>query len=253
MSTDPDPGPFWPEGYARVILDEVDSTMAEAARRAGSLSKPTWIMGRRQTAGRGRQGRAWAQPGGNLGATLIYRPEASPAEAAKRSFLAANALFEALAIFVDRSRLSLKWPNDVLLNGGKVAGILLESSGNGPFVDWLSVGIGVNLRSAPPAEPGVAFAPVSLLGEGGEPVAPEVFLTVLAGSWATQEGKLAAFGFERIRADWLRHAARLGETITARTARDEITGLFDTIDENGNLILITGKGPRAIAAADVFF
>lgn len=253
MSTDPDPGPFWPEGYARVILDEVDSTMAEAARRAKDLARPTWIMGRRQTKGRGRQGRVWTQPAGNLGATLIYRPEASPAEAARRTFMASNALFEALAIYVDRSKLSLKWPNDVLLNGGKVAGILLESSGGGPFVDWLSVGFGVNLREAPPSEPDAAFAPVSLLGEGGEAVAPEVFLSVLAGAWATQDGKLRAFGFARIRDDWLRHAARLGETITARTAREEITGMFDTIDDEGNLVLITGKGPRAIAAADVFF
>ncbi len=243
----------WPAGYARVILDSVDSTMSEAARRAPGIDRPTWIMAHRQTAARGRRGRAWAHPEGNLAATLIYRPYATPPEAARRSFLAANALFETLAIYVERSRLSLKWPNDVLLNGGKVAGILLESAGQGPYVDWLSVGVGVNLRAAPAGIVAAAFPPVSLAGEGGADVGPEEFLTVLAGHYATQEGKLDQFGFARIREDWLRHAARLGETITADTGRDRFTGVFDTIDRDGNLVLITAVGPQAIPAADIFF
>lgn len=227
--------------------------MAEASRRVGLLDRPTWIMARRQVAGKGRRGRAWSDPPGNLAATLIYRPEATPAEAARRSFLAANALFESLAIYINRDCLAQKWPNDVLLNGGKIGGILLESSSNGPFVDWLSVGIGVNLRHAPLAVEGAAFEPVSLFTEGGKPVDPEVFLTVLASNFATQEMKLKRFGFSRIREDWLRHAAKLGEIITARTGKEDISGIFDTIDEEGNLVLITGLGPRTVAAADVFF
>lgn len=236
-----------------MILDAVDSTMAEATRRAPGLNRPTWIMARHQTAARGRRGRGWAHPAGNLAATLIYRPYATPAEAAKRSFLAANALYETLAIYVDRSALALKWPNDVLLNGGKVAGILLESSGSGNYVEWLSVGIGVNLQEVPKGVLNAAFPPVSLAGVDGVSVTPEAFLTVLAGHYATQEGKLARFGFGRIREDWLNNAARLGEVITARTGRDEVSGVFDTIDRDGNLVLITAKGPQAIPAADVFF
>ena len=166
--------------------------------------------------------------------------------------MAANALFETLAIYIDRSKLAQKWPNDVLLNGGKVAGILLESSGSGPFVDWLSVGIGVNLRHAPAGVDG-PFAPVSLSGEGGESVAADVFLAVLASNFATQEGKLEELGFARIREDWLRHAARLGEQITARTGTATYTGTFDTIDDDGNLVLITGRGPQVVPAADVYF
>jgi BirA family transcriptional regulator, biotin operon repressor / biotin---[acetyl-CoA-carboxylase] ligase len=247
----------WPKDYGLIVLDEVDSTMAEAVRIVRTLDKPTWIMAHRQTEARGRRGRPWLQPKGNLAATLIFRPEATPQEAAKRSFLAANALFEALAIYVDRSCLGLKWPNDVLLNGGKVAGILLESASRGPFVDWLSIGIGVNLAHAPapPDAPAgaTAFRPVALAGEGGEPVSPETFLTTLADAFATQEAKLATFGFPRIREDWLRHAARIGEEITARTGKETIKGIFDTVDQDGNLILITSRGPRSIAAADVFF
>ena len=253
MSTEPGSGSVWPEGYDRLILDEVDSTMAEAARRVGSLAGPTWLLAHRQTAARGRRGRGWAQPEGSFAATLVYRPEATPAEAAKRSFLAANALFETLAIYVDRTALALKWPNDVLLNQGKVAGILLESAGAGPFVDWLSVGFGVNLREAPPDMAGAALRPVGLFDQGGEAVTAEEFLTVLATNYATQEGILAELGFARLREEWLRHAARLGEVITARTPREEVTGVFDTIDAEGNLVLLTESGPRPIPAADVFF
>ena len=245
---------FWPAGYERVTLDETDSTMAEARRRAeAGLERPTWIMARRQTAGRGRRGRSWAAGHGNLAATLVFRPYCTPAEGVRRSFLAANALFEALAIYVERSCLSLKWPNDVLLNDGKVAGILLESSGSGPFLDWLSIGIGVNLKTVPEGINDAAFGPVSLLGEGGDDVSADTFLSVLASSYATQEAKLEKFGFARIREDWLRHAARLGDVITARTSKDDIRGVFDTVDEDGNLVLITGTGPKTIPAADIYF
>ncbi len=223
--------------------------MAAAARRAADIRRPTWIRARRQTAGRGRMGRTWEMPPGNLAATLIFRPYCTPAEGARRSFLAANALFETLSILVDRDRLSLKWPNDVLLDGGKVAGILLESAGSGPFLDWLAVGIGVNLSSAPDPEPGAAFLPVSV----GTDATPEEVLPVLASNYATQEAKLDRFGFGRIREDWLSRAARLGDVITARTAQTEIRGTFDTIDDEGNLVLITGTGPQRIPAAEVYF
>lgn len=235
------------------MLDTVDSTMAEAARQARHIERPTWIMAKMQTAARGRRGRQWIVPEGNLNATLIFRPEATAAEAAKRSFLAANALYQALAIYVSADKLSLKWPNDVLLSGGKVAGILLESSGQGPFVDWLSIGIGVNLKHIPEGVQDASFAPTSLADAGGEDVSPKDFLSTLADAYATQEAKLLRLGFGRIRDDWMSHAARLGEVITARTAREEITGIFDSIDRDGNLVLITGTGPRAIPAADVFF
>lgn len=253
MSTSGDEQGHWPEGYGRVVLDSVDSTMAEAARRAALLERPTWIMARTQTAARGRRGRAWVTPDGNLNATLIFKPEASPAEAARRSFMAANALYAALSLYVDPDKLSQKWPNDVLLRERKVAGILLESTGSGPFVDWLSIGFGVNLITTPKGVDTPQVAPTCLTDAGGAPVAPEDFLTNLADAYATQEDKLAYFGFDRIRKDWLGNAARLGEVITARTGREDITGVFDTVDQDGNLVLITGTGPRAIAAADVFF
>lgn len=236
-----------------MIRDSVGSTMVEAARLVPTLTQPTWIMAHTQTAGRGRRGRPWVDPVGNLTATLVFKPDCTGAEAAKRSFLAANALLAALAIYVHPEKLALKWPNDVLLSGGKVAGILLESSGQGPFVDWLSIGFGVNLRHVPDGVTDAAFAPTSLKAAGGWDVEPEDFLAVLADAYATQEDKLKTFGFARIRDDWLSRAARLGEVITARTGREEVTGVFETIDTEGNLVLQTAQGRRAIAAADVYF
>jgi BirA family biotin operon repressor/biotin-[acetyl-CoA-carboxylase] ligase len=242
----------WPEGYDRIVVDAVDSTNAEAARLAPHLMRPTWIMAHRQTAGRGRRGRSWAMPEGNFAATLVMRPGGHPTWAALRSFVAANALYATLAMYVRDATLALKWPNDVLLAGGKVAGILLESTGKGKTVDWLSIGIGVNLAAKPEIDGDAAFPPVCL-AEHGESVDPETFLCMLAGHFATQEGILERLGFDAVREDWLQRAAKLGEIITARTSKEEITGLFDTVDEGGNLVLITGTGRRVIPAADVYF
>lgn len=246
---------FWPAAYDRIILDEVDSTMAEAARRAPRLNGPTWIMARRQTAARGRRGRAWVNPEGNFAATLVLKPTGSPAQAALRSFATANALRETLAMSVDPKRLSLKWPNDVLLDGGKVAGILLESSGQGGHVDWLSIGIGVNLVSAPPVddvEEG-AVRPVAVAGNGVDAPSQNELLFWLASHYADQEQRLNEFGFNPIRLHWLAHAARLGEAIRARTARDTLYGTFADVDKDGQLVLETAKGRTTIPAADVFF
>ena len=242
----------WPDGYGRQVLAEVDSTNAEAARQAARLSGPEWILGLRQTAGRGRRGRPWADPSGNFSATLVMHPGGTPHEAALRSFVASLALFDAfVAVCARPESFALKWPNDVLLNGGKVAGILLESlPGSG-----LAIGIGVNLAEAPqPAavEAG-AFRPVSLLSEVGVAVTPEEFLTPLAAAFATHEASFATYGFAPIREAWMARAARLGEVITARTGTSEITGAFTDVDGQGNLVLETAKNRVAVPAADVFF
>ncbi len=238
----------WPERYDRIVLDSVDSTMAEAIRLAPELGRPTWIVAREQTGGHGRRGAAWATLPGNLAATLLMRPGGVAGWAALRSFLAANALFETLALSVDRTRLSTKWPNDVLLDGGKVAGILLESASTGDAVDWLAIGVGVNLAAAPDM-PGASFPPVALQ-DGPDPL---TFLGHLAGHYATEEAILDRLGFAPIREKWLRSAARLGEVITARTGKEEITGRFETVDEAGRLVLETPDGRREIPAADVYF
>lgn len=251
-----DGGPVWPEGVARHVLAEVDSTNSEAQRLAPHLTQPAWILARRQTAARGRRGRAWISPEGNFSATLVMRPAGDPVSAAQRSFVAALALAEALGQAVGPgATLTLKWPNDVLLNGGKVAGILLESAGQGGAVSHLAVGIGVNLVAAPPPEAVEAGStrPVSVMGETGVRLAPEALLDLIAPAFARWDAQLATWGFAPIRAAWLARAARLGQQLTARTMAETIEGTFETIDESGALVLRTGGGRRTIPAADVFF
>ena len=246
----------WPEGYGKRVLASVDSTNAEAARIAPGLVGPEWILALEQTAARGRRGRGWANPAGNFSATLVMHPAETPDKVALRSFVAALALYDALVAATGRAEpFSLKWPNDVLLNGGKLAGILLESAGSGGTLTHFAIGIGVNLKHAPDAsqvEPG-AVRPVSLLSEIGADVSPEELLDLLALAYARFEAQFTTFGFEPIRAAWLDRAARLGEVVTARTARDEVTGTFETVDAAGNLVLSTAKSRVAIPAADIFF
>ncbi len=241
----------WPEGVARRVTDTLDSTMSEAARSAPDLSGPTWIMALRQTAGRGRRGRGWVQPVGNFSATLLWRPVGTIEARAQRSFVAALALRDAFIAATGRdAAFRLKWPNDVLLNGGKVAGILLESIG-----EHLAIGFGVNLLTAPSGAgiEAAATAPVSLAAETGTRLTQEAFLDLLAPAYAAREAQYCALGFARVRADWLGHAARLGEVITARLPNRQITGTFQTLDEHGALVLKAADGIHHVAAADIFF
>jgi len=246
----------WPEGYGRRVLASVDSTNAEAARIAPTLTGPEWILGLKQTAGRGRRGRAWTDPVGNFAGTLVMRPAETPDRIALRSFVASLALYDAVAAATGREDLlSLKWPNDVLLSGGKLAGILLESAGGAQGVSHIAIGIGVNLAAAPQASEieAKAVPPVSLFSETGIRVTPEAFLDLLAPAYARYEEQFCTYGFEPIRALWLARAARLGEVITARTMRQETTGTFETVDEAGNIVLSTPKGREVIPAAEIFF
>lgn len=175
---------------------------------------------------------------------------------ALRSFAAALALRDAFVALTGLPEaFKLKWPNDVLLNGGKVAGILLESAGAGQGVQHLAIGIGVNLIAAPdPAmvEAG-AVPPVTLLSETGLRVTPETFLDALAPAYDHWERTFITQGFAPLRTEWLAHAARLGETIRARTGAETREGVFQTIDDTGALILRQSHGPVAIPAAEVFF
>lgn len=243
----------WPDGVARVVLPSVGSTNIEAAARAPG---PVWVLGLEQTAGRGRRARAWASPKGNFHASLVMTPAGGPAQVALRSFVASLALLDALVAVTGLPQaFALKWPNDVLCNGGKIAGILLESSSAGTGVAHLVVGVGVNLIAAPDMamiEAG-AVPPVTLLTETGLRVEPEAFLNALAPAFAAREAQLSGQGFASIRTDWLAHAANLGQPIRARTGTATHHGTYETVDETGALILTTAQGRLAIPAADVFF
>jgi len=246
----------WPDGVDRIVLDTVDSTNAEAMRRAKSILGPTWILGRQQSAAKGRRGRAWSMPPGNFAATLVMRLAEPPDSIALRSFVAALALYDACVEFTGRPEaFALKWPNDVLLQGGKLAGILLESVAIDAQENTLAIGIGVNLVAAPgvdDVETGAA-TPVALAPALGVRISAEDFLDSLAARYAHWESQFTTFGFAPVRAAWIARAARIGEVITARTGTQEMTGTFQTVDSTGALVLTTSQGQKAIAAAEIFF
>lgn len=238
-----------------MTLAQTDSTMAEAARRIDPAAGPVWIMALAQTQARGRRGRVWHSPQGNFAASLIAYPDAPPAARALRSFVAALALRQALddAAGVG-GEIGLKWPNDLLFGGRKIAGILLENQSQMQG-GALILGIGVNLAHAPSRdeiEEG-ALPATSLLAETGISLAPETLLHHLAPRYAALEQRLVVEGFAPIRAEWLSHACRLGQVITARMGQTAKTGRFADIDLAGNLILETDAGREAISAADIHF
>lgn len=241
----------WPQGVDRISLETVDSTMSEARRRASDIFMPTWIHALQQTAGTGRRGRAWDTGAGNFSATLVIRPKAEPAQLALRSFVASLALFDALQAVTGRVDIfTLKWPNDVLLHGGKLAGILLETIPSG-----LLIGVGVNLETLPPAdvlEPH-ALPPKTLHMETGVKVQPDAFLDVLAPSFQRWETQMTTYGFEPIREAWLQKAANIGKPVRALVGSEVVKGTFTTVDGQGALVLDTVQGHRAISAGDVHF
>lgn len=229
--------------------------MDDARLSAHLFPNVTWFTAQRQTAAHGRRGRPWVAPEGNFyGTVTMMSPDMELSS--QRSFVAALALYDGLrGVMGEGPKLALKWPNDVLLNNGKVAGVLLESLWATGKTWGVAVGIGVNLIAAPDmeqVEKGAVY-PVSVKGESGVDVTPDLFLRHLAPAFARWDAQLTTYGFEPIRTAWLSKAARLGETIVARLPHEYIVGRFETIDENGYLVLNTAKGPRAIAAADVFF
>jgi len=245
----------WPQGYGLKRYEEIDSTNEEARRLiAAGETGPLWLTAKRQTAGRGRRGRSWEMAGGNLAATLLLRPDRGQGEWAQLSFATAIAAADMVAYFADSpqrggARIALKWPNDVLADGKKLAGILLETA-NGPS-PALAIGVGANLADHPD---GTEFPATSLAALGAKVPSADDALAVLAAGVAKWYEIWRDQGFVPIREAWLARAAGLGTRIRARLATEERSGMFEGIDENGALLLNEGFGRASVLpAADIFF
>ncbi len=238
-------------GHRLIVHDTLDSTNSEALRLARACEQgPLWIVARQQTSGRGRRGREWVSATGNLAASLMFSAAVTPAVAATLGFVASLATLEACRALAPDVDLSLKWPNDVLAKGGKVAGLLLESEVQGDALAVV-VGFGVNLASAPA---GMPFPATSLSGLGHNARPDEVF-SALTDAWVA----LAGFwnngrGFDAIRKAWLAQAGGIGQAISVRTGDRLESGIFETLDQEGRLVLrVDDGGTRLIAAGDVYF
>jgi len=233
--------------------DVIGSTNAEARARACAGERgPLWIVARRQTAGRGRRGRAWVSEPGNLYATLLVTDPAPPERAATLSFVAALAVVDAVAAVAPSlsGRLGLKWPNDVLLDGAKLAGILIEGESGGGVPLAVAIGIGVNCAHHPRPTPMAATD----LAAAGVAVGPERLFGALSRAMAERLARWdAGSGFAAIRADWLARAAGLGTDIRVALGERIHEGRFDGLGPEGHLILAQCDGTTLkIAAGDVF-
>jgi BirA family transcriptional regulator, biotin operon repressor / biotin---[acetyl-CoA-carboxylase] ligase len=237
-------------GVRHITYDTLGSTNAEALvlARAGDRG-PLWITAKSQSGGRGRRGSTWVSPPGNLYATLLLTEPSAPEYAPQVSFVAALALHDAVAECAGAlgPQLKVKWPNDLLLGGAKVAGILIEGESEPAFA--VAIGIGVNCIAHPD---GTAY-PATDLAAAGVLVSPDVLLAALA---AAMLRRLAQWqcgdGFAGIRADWLKRAAGIGEDIRVRLPEREISGRFQGIDEAGRLLVQGPDGAATITAGEVF-
>jgi len=211
-----------------------------------------WIVGLRQTAGRGRRGRAWETGEGNLAATLLMTTDKPPAQAAQVSFVAALAVADLLCAYAPARLVSLKWPNDPLLGGLKVSGVLIESGPRASGGLWLAVGIGVNLARKPID----AERPTTALATHLDrpPPTPAEAIEVLAAAFGRWNDVWDRLGFPAIADAWSARAHGLGEPCVARLGTETVEGVAEGLDSDGALRLRLANGSiRRISAGDVFF
>lgn len=235
-------------GVRLIARDTIGSTNTEAmalARRGEG--GPLWITATRQTAGRGRRGNVWVSEPGNLYASLLLGNGMPPARAGELSFVAALAVLDAVIDLAPSlaACIGVKWPNDLLLDGAKFAGILIEAEGSVAVV-----GIGVNCAHHPAA----TSHPATDLTAAGAAVSPAGMLRALSRTMQRRlEQWAGGAGFAMIRADWLARATGVGEEIRVRLPSREIAGHFQALDETGRLVLrLPDGGVEFISAGEVF-
>jgi len=239
-------------GYRLIVRDAVASTMEEA-RRALDQGEPgkLWIVARSQDAGRGRHGRQWGSPPGNLYASLLLKEPCEPALAPQLGFVAGLALHDAASQLLGPAGagLKLKWPNDLLLGNAKISGLLLEGESRAGRLNVI-LGCGVNIASCPSDTP----YPATFLKAAAPQASVESLLFALSDAWARRfETWSQPGGFGPIRSAWLERAAFLGETITIRLPEGPLSGRFAGLDPTGRLELEAEGGRRLIDSGDLFF
>jgi BirA family biotin operon repressor/biotin-[acetyl-CoA-carboxylase] ligase len=249
--------PRLPAAYHLIALGTVDSTNEEARRRAalGEAETPdgTLIWAESQTAGRGRRGRTWQSPPGNLYCSLVLRPECPVAKAAELGFVAALAVYDTVgSLAIPGTAAFCKWPNDVLVNDRKAAGLLLESEGSSKGKpEWVILGVGLNIAHFPED---AEYPATSLYAEGTRDVTVVDALETFARHFLTWTNRWLDDGFAPIRQNWLWRAKGVGETVQVRLERETLEGTFKDLDHDGALLLAEPGGRvRRIAAGDVFF
>ncbi len=239
-------------GYRLATHETVGSTNAEALALARRGERgPLWITGQRQTAGRGRRGSEWVSPPGNLYATLLLGDPAAAECAPELSFVTALAVHDAILALAPglRHALALKWPNDILCGGAKLAGILIEGE---RVADRFAVAIGIGVNCL--HHPAQTAYPATDLASAGAKVSAENLFAALSGRMVERLGQWGkGAGFAAIRTDWMHRAAGIGGDIRVRLCGREFLGRFEALDEKGRLLLrLADGGVQAITAGEVF-
>jgi len=237
-------------GVPVFVFDQLETTMGEARARFEPASGPFWVVAQRQIRGVGRRGRAWHHQPGNLAATLALPHDRLPVQLPLTGFCAGLAVLQAAAelCVLPATRLALKWPNDVLVDGAKVAGILLETIEGPAGKVGLLLGIGVNITAKPE---GIPYPVTMLSAVSAVPVEPMALLKRLDKQFWSLLATLNAAGFEPIRSAWQQHAYRLGEEIRISAGDRTMSGRFEGIGPSGALRLVTHAGTVDINAGDV--
>ena len=249
-------------GYRLAAFDHIGSTNAEAMVRAREGERgPMWFVTSEQTAGRGRRHRPWVAPRGNLASSILEVVDVPPSVAATLGFAAGLALEAALqrvsveaslrSAGSDQMKYQLKWPNDVLAGRQKLAGILLEAEAVAGNRLAVVVGIGTNVVAAPEGTP----TPATSLKALGVQIGAEELFAELSDTWAEFRGLWDdGRGFGDIRRLWLERAYGLGQPVAVQAGAAAVEGTFDTIDEQGCLIVRKADGQRVpVSAGDVYF
>ncbi len=241
-----------PDGFRVTELDDIDSTNLEAARQAGAAAPDgTVIWAKAQTGGRGRRGRAWTSPAGNLYCSILMRPTEPAQMAGQLGFVVSLAGAEAVRSVLPADRMAaVKWPNDVLVSSRKVAGILLESQSSVPGrLDWLVAGFGLNIVSHPDA---VEYPASDLRAEGASTTA-RAMLEAYLESFARWRARWRDEGFASVRNAWTGLAVGLGRDIKVRLTDETLEGRFRALDDAGGLVLELPDGNlRVITSGQVF-
>ncbi len=235
---------FEPPGFEIRTYASLGSTNDEARRLAREgAAEGTVVTALEQTAGRGRHGRGWASPPGNLYLSLLLRPNLPPGRLGELAFLAGLAVAETVAALLPAGRaVTLKWPNDVLVDGAKTAGILIEQEAEAAVI-----GIGLNLAHCPADTPYPATTLAAAGAETGVAAARACLLDRLAAALVRWRGE----GFAPIRSAWLARAHPLGAALSVRLPEGAITGRFAGLDPGGALLIETVDGPRRITSGEV--
>ncbi|MEY3197316.1 MAG: hypothetical protein RLZZ59_687 [Pseudomonadota bacterium] len=239
----------WLEKYDLLAFDDIGSTNDEAKNIVLSTGKSNIVLwAKTQYKGRGRYDRNWVSSEGNLYMSIIKKVSCDLATASQLSFVIGLAVYDSIAPLLQNKHLSLKWPNDIMIEDSKVGGILLESVTHNNEL-YIIIGVGLNIQHAPDK-----ISTATSLNNHGIDVSPAYLLSsiiekleILIENWFTQ-------GFQLIREKWLKSSYKLGEVVTIGSDNKRATGIFESINEEGGIVLKIASGEKyVLSTGEVFF